>query len=350
MQEYIKLATDFIIEHPWLKVIIILTVFLFFIGVLNVVINFIRDRVKNERVKSIIHFFKRPILTTMTVIGILFYLKQSEVLGAGYDVVEKILNTILFIYYLLVAKKLNKIFALPAVKKVLNSRKIGKDLQMLVEKFISIGVFIIGVYIILNVWELNLTPLLASAWIMAMAFAMAAKDSLGNIFGWISLFMDSAFKIGDYVVIDGDKRWEVVEIGFRSTRIKTRDDVIVTIPNSVLANATLLNESAPFKSYRIKIPVGVSYGSDLEKAEELLLECVVDVEWIVATPEKRVRVRSLADSSINMDLMVWIKDPSLRGSVKHVLYKKIYKHLPENGVSFPFPQMDIHLDRVEEKI
>ena len=259
----------------------------------------------------------------------------------------EILNTILFMYYLSVASKLNKIFGLPAVKKILKSKKVGKDLQMLVEKFISIGVFIIGVYIILNVWEINLTPLLASAWIMAMALAMAAKDSLANLFGWISLFMDSAFKMGDYVVIDGNKRWEVVETGFRSTRIKTRDDVIVTIPNSVLANATLLNESAPFKNYRIKIPVGVSYGTDLEQAETLLLECVDWVEWIVEKPEKRVRVRALADSSINMDLMVWIKDPSLRGSVKHILYKKIYKHLPENGVSFPFPQMDIHLDKVD---
>ena len=89
MQEYIKITTDFITENPWVKVIMILTTFLFFIGVLNVVINIIRDKVENARVKSIIHFFKRPILITMTVIGILFYLKQSKVLGWWYYTVEK---------------------------------------------------------------------------------------------------------------------------------------------------------------------------------------------------------------------------------------------------------------------
>ncbi len=345
MNKYIELISNFAWEYPWIKIIIILALFLFAIWVLNVVINFINNRVKSEKTKSIIHFLKRPILITITVIGILFYIKQSWVLWSTYDIVEKVLNTILFIYYLTIASKLTKIFILPWVKKILKARKVPRDVLVIVDKLISITVFIVGIYIILSVWNINLTPLLASAWIAGLAFAMAAKDSLSNLFGWISLFLDSAFKVWDYVVIDNDKRGEIMETGFRSTRIQTRDDVMVTIPNSVLANATLVNESAPWKHYRIKIPVGVSYWTDLDKAEELLLECVQWVDGVVESPEKRVRVRALADSSINMDLMVWIQDPSLRWWVKHKLFKKVYKHLPENGVDFPFPQMDIHMKK-----
>ncbi len=343
--QYIDIILNFTKTHPWVNVVIILTVFLFLIGLLNLIINIIHKKVTNQKIKSIIYFLKKPILITLTVSGVLFYLKQSEVLWWSYDLVEKIFNTILFIYYLSIVKKLNQIFLLPAVNNILKAKKVPRDVMLLIDKIIGVAIFMVGIYIILSVWKINLTPLLASAWIAAMALAMAAKDSLSNLFGWVSLFLDSAFKVGDYVVIDGDKRGEIVDTWFRSTRIKTRDDVLVTIPNSVLANATLVNESAPYKNFRIKIPVWVAYGSDLEKAEELLLECVKWVEWIVDKPEKRVRVRALSDSSINMDLMVWIKDPSLRWSVKHILYKKIYKSLPENGVSFPFPQLDVHLDK-----
>ncbi len=345
MTEYINIAVEFIANNSWVKIVIILTLFLFAMWILNFVINFIRNRVKNEKVKSMIHFLKRPLIITLTIIWVLFYLKQSSVLGESYSTVEKVFNTVLFIYYLSIASKLNKIFLIPVIKKTLSAKKVPKDVLMLVEKIIGVTVFIIWIYIILSVWEINLTPLLASAWIAAMALAMAAKDSLANLFGWVSLFLDSAFKVGDYVVVDNDKRWEIVETGFRSTKIQTRDDVLVTIPNSVLANATLVNESAPYKSYRIKIPVWVSYWTDLDKAEEVLLSCVDWIDWIVESPEKRVRVRALADSSINMDLMVWIKDPSLRWWVKHKLFKKIYTTLPENGISFPFPQMDIHMKK-----
>ena len=130
---------------------------------------------------------------------------------------------------------------------------------------------IAGLFWVLAIWQINLTPLFASAGIAGIAVALAAKDTLANFFGGISLFMDNAYKVGEYIILESGERGEVVVIGIRSTRIKTRDDVIITIPNSIMANSKIINESAPIPRFRIRVPVGVAYCSNLEKVEEILL-------------------------------------------------------------------------------
>ena len=84
---------------------------------------------------------------------------------------------------------------------------------------------------------------------------------MANFFGGISLFADQAYKVGDYIILDRGERGEVMDMGLRSTRIKTRDDVMITIPNAILANSKIINESAPVPRFRIRVPFGVAYGT-----------------------------------------------------------------------------------------
>jgi len=141
----------------------------------------------------------------------------------------------------------------------------------------------------------------------------------------------------------------VVEIGIRSSRILTRDDVLVNIPNSILANSKIINESAPTPNYRIRVPVGVAYGSDLDHVESVLLDIANTSEGISKDPAPRVRVRTLADSSVNFELLVWVEDPRDRGLQTHLFLKNIHKRLKEENITIPFPQMDVHLDKLEAK-
>ena len=135
----------------------------------------------------------------------------------------------------------------------------------------------------------------------------------------------------------------MVEIGIRSTRIKTRDDVIVTIPNSIIANSKIINESAPLPRFRIRVPVGVAYGSDLAKVEEVLLAVADANSNIEKFPEPRVRLRAFADSSVNFELLCWVKDPRDKGLQVHHLLKAAYQAFEEQSISIPFPQRDIHI-------
>jgi len=208
---------------------------------------------------------------------------------------------------------------------------------------LRVTVIVAGIIWLLAIWHINLTPLFASAGIAGIAVALAAKDTLANFFGGISIFMDNAYKVGEYIILESGERGEVVEIGIRSTRIKTRDDVIVTIPNSIMANSKIINESAPIPRFRIRVPVGVAYGSDLERVETVLLAVADANEQIEKDPEPRVRLRSFADSSVNFELLCWVKDPRDKGLETHNLLKATYRTFDEQGIAIPFPQRDIHI-------
>ena len=232
-------------------------------------------------------------------------------------------------------------------KTILSHGKIGTDLFNLLKNLLRVVLVIMGLLWFLAIWEIDLTPLFASAGIAGIAVALAAKDTLANFFGGISIFMDKTYKVGDYIIIDSGERGEVVEIGIRSTRVKTRDDVLITIPNALMANSKIINESAPQPRFRIRVPVGVAYGSDLEQVEKLMLEVAKANPNVVREPEPRVRVRSFGNSSIDFELLLWVHDPRDRGLEIHNLLKHIYTIFDEQDITIPFPQMDVHLDKVE---
>jgi small-conductance mechanosensitive channel len=118
-----------------------------------------------------------------------------------------------------------------------------------------------------------MTAWLASAGIVGIAVGFAAKDTLANLFSGVFIMADAPYKIGDYVVLDTGERGEITHIGIRSTRMRTRDDVEVTVPNSIMGNTKIINESGgPYEKYRIRVKVGVAYGSDIDQVEQLLME------------------------------------------------------------------------------
>lgn len=199
------------------------------------------------------------------------------------------------------------------------------------------------IFFLLSFWEINITPLLASAGIAGIAIALAAKETLANFFGGVSVFLDQPFRTGDYIILDSGERGEVVDIGMRSTRLLTRDDVQISIPNSIIANTKVVNESAPEPRFRVRIKVGVAYGTDVDQLEALLLELAGASPLVAPKPEPRVRFREFGDSSLDFELLCWANRPHDKGLLVHELNKAIYKGLAKAGIAIPFPQRDIHI-------
>lgn len=201
-----------------------------------------------------------------------------------------------------------------------------------------------GAYVVLLIWGINPTAWLASAGVIGIAVGFAAKDSLANLFSGIFIVADAPYKIGDYIVLDTGERGKVTNLGMRSTRLLTRDDVEVTVPNAVIANAKIINESGgPWVKHRIRVPVGVAYGSDVDKVCAVLQEVANTMEGIVKHPEPRVRMRAFGASSLDFELLAWIDYPELRGRMRHNLLRGIYYAFKEHDIEIPFPQTDIHL-------
>ncbi|MEW6602628.1 MAG: mechanosensitive ion channel domain-containing protein [Nitrospirota bacterium] len=294
----------------------------------------------DDRIIDLIH---KPIFFTIIIIGLTFtihYLTPSE---KAVFYTRSFMNTLLTVIWCVTTIKISNTIIEHAVNKVADVTGLSRDIVPLVENVSKIIIIVASMMVVLSIWKINITPVLASAGIAGAAVAFAAKDTIANFFGGISVFVDKPFTIGDYIVLDQGERGEVVNIGVRSTRIKTRDDILITIPNSIIANTKIINESAPVPNFRVRIPVSVAYGSDIDHVQNTLLDLVKGNDNVLPDPAPRVRFRAFGDSSLNFELLCWAKEPALRGLTVHELNCAIYKKFGETGIKIPFPQRDVHM-------
>ena len=129
----------------------------------------------------------------------------------------------------------------------------------------------------------------------------------------------------------------------RSTRIITRDDVLISIPNYLMTSTKVINQSAPRNRFRVRIKVGVAYGSDVEQVEKALLAIARDNKMVAFVPDPRVRFRQFGDSALEFELLCWARRPEDQGRLVHELNLLIYKDFAAAGIEIPFPQRDVHL-------
>jgi small-conductance mechanosensitive channel len=210
----------------------------------------------------------------------------------------------------------------------------------------SVKVILFGVlaWVFMALWGIDGTAWVASAGVIGIAVGFAAKDTLANLISGVSIIADAPYKLGDYIVLDTGERGVVTELGMRSTRLLTRDDVEISIPNAVMGNAKITNESGgPKVDHRIGIPVGAAYGTLPGKVIDVLEQVARDEGLILDNPPPRARMRAFGESSLDFELLGWIRHPELRGLVKHNLLIEIERRFREEGIQIPFPQRDVYL-------
>ena len=200
------------------------------------------------------------------------------------------------------------------------------------------------VYFLFLIWGVDVGAWLAGAGIVGIAVGFAAKDTLANLFSGVFIVTDAPYKVGDFIVLDTGERGRVSQIGLRSTRLLTRDDIEITVPNAVIANAKITNESGgPSEKERVRVPVSVAYGSDVDRVREILMDIARSHDSIDEHPEPRVRFRSFDDSGLGVELLGWIHEPVLRGRVIDALITEIYKRFGAEGIEIPYPKRDVYL-------
>jgi small-conductance mechanosensitive channel len=216
----------------------------------------------------------------------------------------------------------------------------------LFDNLAKVVLFGAAVYALLVVWRLDVKPWLASAGIAGIAIGFAAKDSLANLFGGLFIIIDAPYKIGDFVNLDSGERGQVTKIGLRSTRLLTRDDIEITLPNAQIANSKIVNESGGrWLKSRVSIDVSVAYGSDIDRVREILIGAARSVKHVVDKPAPRVRFRAMGDSALLFRLMCWIDEPVMRGRTIDGLNTAVYRMLTAERINIPFPQREVHVRR-----
>ncbi len=208
----------------------------------------------------------------------------------------------------------------------------------------KILIFGVGIYAFFVIWKIDMTAWLASAGIIGIAVGFAAKDTLSNLFSGVFILADAPYKVGDYVVLDHGDRGKVMNIGLRSTRILTRDDIEITIPNSIIGNSTIINQSGGHHvKMRLRVKIGVAYGSDIDAVRSILMEIAYNEEAVCPQPEPRVRFRSFGASSLDFELLAWIDNPELRGLAMDKLNDAIYKRFAAEKVEIPYAKQDLYI-------
>jgi len=197
-------------------------------------------------------------------------------------------------------------------------------------------------------WDINVTAWIASAGILSVVIGFAAKDTLGNIFSGIFIMADSPYKEGDYINLDTGERGYVRDIGIRSTRIQTRDGIEITIPNSVIANSKIINESGGAnEKERIRITVDVAYGTAIEDVKDIMNNIAQSSNNVCKDPMPSVRFREFGESGLRFQLLAWIEKPELRGRVIDELSTEIYNSFNSNNIEIPFPQRTLHIKKTD---
>lgn len=214
----------------------------------------------------------------------------------------------------------------------------------LFDNLAKLGLFCVAVWIFLQVWDLDATGWIASAGIAGIALGFAAQDTLSNLFAGVLIMLDAPYRVGDTIDLESGQRGVVSHIGLRSTRILTRDDVEITIPNSVMGNAMIVNESAgPTPKHRLRVRVGVAYGSEVPRVRAALLSTTEGNELVCDEPAPRVRFRSFGESGLDFELLCWIQQPEDRGRVLDDLNEKVYDALAREEIEIPFPKRDLYV-------
>jgi MscS family membrane protein len=301
-------------------------------------------KTKTDFDDQLIHLLLAPVLQTTVTLSLILIVLIPDAPSAFNQISIRILVSLLLFFWARAWFKASHM----ALKALGANPERFQAFQPRTVPLIEMGfkLFMLGIfaYIFMAIWGIDGTAWLASAGVIGIAVGFAAKDTLANLISGVSIVADAPYKIGDYIVLDTGERGIVTNLGIRSTRLLTRDDVEVSIPNAVIGNAKITNESGgPWIKHRIRVPIGVAYGSNTEQVVGILEQVAQDCPGIVDSPAPRVRMRAFGTSSLDFELLGWISHPEMRGLVRHNLLMEIDRNFRQDGIVIPFPQRDVHI-------
>ena len=330
---------------------IILFVFFFvaklFIVIVEKVILRLTAKTKTDVDDKIVEKSHKPVSFILFLIGLRLAIIPIGFIESAYNVMNNILYTLMILVFGYLVVLTIDIIVNSWGKKIAERTKSDLDdtILALAHKTAELVIYVIALLIILDYWGVQVGPMLASLGIAGLAIAFALQNTLANIFGGVALILDKTIKIGDVVKLDADTMGTVYGIGIRSTKIKTWDNEIITIPNGKLVESKIQNFSQPDPSVRINVEFGVEYGSKIDKVKKVVLDTVKKIKDVEKDPEPRILFLTMADSSLNFKVMFWVDSLDKKWPVHQEAIQKIYENLGKAKIGIPFPQMDVHMKR-----
>lgn len=220
--------------------------------------------------------------------------------------------------------------------------------KLLADKLIGIAIWAFAILVGIDILGIDLTALTIFSGAFGLAVGFGLQKTFGNMLAGIILLMDRSIKPGDVIAVSDptgrESFGQIRRIGIRAISVVTRDRKEYLIPNENLMVNQVVNWSYSSREVRVKAPVGVAYGTDLELAEKLLLEAAVGAPRVLSQPAPNVRLMAFGANAIEFEIRFWITDPEegVSGARSEVL-KRVWHLFKEHSIELPFPQLDLYL-------
>ena len=235
------------------------------------------------------------------------------------------------------------------MQEVLPRRKMELGSQISISRLVHYGIVLIGFLVALRVLGFGLTNLTIIGGALGVGVGFGLQAIVNNFASGLILLFERPIKVGDTIQV-GNEMAVVKRLGLRATIVQTLDNAEIVVPNSDLVSSSVTNWTLANRRVRVRVPVGVAYGSDIDKVREILLSCAKENSKVLKYPESLALFLEFGDSSLNFELRVWVNEfMDSTGEVQDELNRAIDEKFREAGIEVPFPQTDLHLRSVDEE-
>ncbi len=289
---------------------------------------------------------KKPLSATIFLIGIHFAVIPLEVHAKWVDIVSKTADSaiiltitwgIIGVVYILIDYWRNKWAAK-------TESKLDDNIALLLHTTARYILLVLSIIIILHRWGVNIVPLLGGLGIVGIAVAFAAQSTISNIFGGASMVVDKTIKVKDVIKLDTGEVGTVQEVGVRSTKILTFDNIVLSIPNGKLADSRIQNMSAPDAKIRVTLEIGVEYGSEPDKVKKVILDELLNLEDVHKEPVPVILFIAMADFSLKFRVLFWC-NLDKKYPLIDLANTRIYNAFKKKGIGIPFPTRTVYLKK-----
>jgi len=222
---------------------------------------------------------------------------------------------------------------------------LSRQMMPVAEKIVSLFLMGTELIVILKHFNYDIFSLVTALGIGSLAIGMAAKDTLAHMISGFTLMLDRPFRIGDRIQLASGQVGDVLDIGLRSTKIKTLDNQMLIIPNSDLCNTMLTNLAFPNPRVKGRINVGVAYGSDVEQVKQLLVATALECDGVLADPLPEAFFVSFGDSALNMALFFWVEEYATLFAATDRVNSSIISNFRKRTIEIPYPIRTVIMDK-----
>lgn len=249
--------------------------------------------------------------------------------GIGVIMVYRVVNVLLEWYTHSVTKKTDS--------------QLEKEFLPLIEKLVFIFIFITGLIIVLKHFDYDILSLVTALGVTSLAIGLAAKDTLANMISGFTLMLDRPFRVGDRVQLVSGEVGDVLEIGLRSTKIKTLESNVLIVPNTELVNTKVINQCYPDKAMRGRVKIGIACNGDVDKAKKIMLDIAVSHARVLKIPAPMVLFTEFGDSTLILQMFYWVENCFDLFPIQDEINSRIKKRFEEEGIEMPYPTRTIYV-------